>query len=921
MYDVKIPSVKIKKIIPVKKISTDNNFPIVVIDAALSGLEAIIVPPDPKIHTVNGQLKLTLRTRNRRIKKLADALLAAHANMYDFTQRQEMLHQELHNVNEKSVSSNEELQRLNEELQIRNDLLNESYDYSEAIIATIHEPMIILSAELRVKSANSSFYKNFRVKKEDTESALLYDLGNKQWNIPALRELLEDIIPKNTHFQDFEVTHTFPGIGEKIMLLNASRIVQKIHGTQLILLAIEDVTEVRMKIRELQEKDKALFNKNASERKVEKLQLEKLVEVRTKELARANQELMFQNEEKEKRGAELIIANEELVFQNGEKEKRAAELIIANKELVFQNDEKEKRAAELIVANKELVFQNGEKEKRATELVIANKELGFQNKEKEKRAAELIIANNELAFQNEEKEKRATELGVANKELGFQNEEKEKRAAELIIANNELAFQNEEKEKRATELGIANTELGFQNKEKEKRAAELIIANNELAFQNEEKEKRATELGIANTELGFQNKEKEKRAAELIIANNELAFQNEEKEKRATELGIANTELGFQNGEKEKRAAELIIANKELAFQNDEKEKRASELVIANTELCFENEEKGKRAAELIIANKELAFQNKEKEKRAAELIIANGELIYQNGEKEKRAIELVIANKELAFQNEEKEKRAAELIIANKELAFQNDEKEKREAELILANKELEAFTYVASHDLQEPLRKIRTFASRILEKENHNLTQSGKEDFERMQASAKRMQTLIEDLLAYSRISATERKFEKTSIKNIIEDIESDLKETIDEKNATISVIEVCEMCIIDFQFRQLMYNLISNALKFSDSKRPLHIIITNKIVKGSEVANENLHANKNYCHVSVADNGIGFDPEYKTRIFEVFQKLHGQKEYAGTGIGLAIVKKIVENHYGIITATGKLNIGATFDIYIPI
>jgi len=214
---------------------------------------------------------------------------------------------------------------------------------------------------------------------------------------------------------------------------------------------------------------------------------------------------------------------------------RADELIIANEELAFQNLEKEKRANELSIANVELAYQNKEKEKRADELFIANKELVFQNEEKEKRAIELSIANVELAFQDKEKGKRADELFIANKELVFQNEEKEKRANELGIANIELAFQNGEKEKRANELGIANTELAFQNEEKEKRAAELIIANKELVFQNEEKEKRADELVIANKELVFQNQEKEKRAAELVIADKELEFQNKEKEKRKIE--------------------------------------------------------------------------------------------------------------------------------------------------------------------------------------------------------------------------------------------------------------------------------------------------------------------------------------------------------------------------------------------------
>jgi signal transduction histidine kinase len=407
---------------------------------------------------------------------------------------------------------------------------------------------------------------------------------------------------------------------------------------------------------------------------------------------------------------------------------------------------------------------------------------------------------------------------------------------------------------------------------------------------------------------------------ELIIAHKELAFEKEEKSKRAEELSIANRELVFQDKEKGKRAEELLIANEELVFQNAEKEKRAAELGIANKELVFQNAEKEKRAAELIIANKELVFQNEEKVKRAEELIIANKELVFQNKEKEKRAEELGIANKELAFQNEEKEKRAAELGIANKELAFQNEEKEKRAAELIIANKELLAFTYISSHDLQEPLRKIQTFVTIILENENENLSENGKSNFQRMQLAAGRMQQLIDDLLAFSRISTTELVFEKTELCTIVEEVKMDLKDTILEKNAMIEATELCAANIIAFQFRQLMYNLISNALKFSKPNVPSHIVITSRIVKGSQLNNDNLSPDKNYCHITIKDNGIGFEPHFSERIFEVFQKLHGKEVYAGTGIGLAIVKKIVENHNGRITSTSELNNGAQFDIYIP-
>ena len=201
--------------------------------------------------------------KDRRIKKLTEELNNTRAEMNSILETQETTYEELQAANEEIVSTNEEFQTLNEELetskeeiqasneellstnhelQTRNDLLTESYDYSEAIIATIHEPMLVLNKDLYVKSANKSFYKKFLVKKEETEGKFLFELGNSQWNIPKLRELLNEVIPKNNSFQNFEVVHTFPGIGEKIMLLNAHLIVQKTHSDQLILLAIEDIT-------------------------------------------------------------------------------------------------------------------------------------------------------------------------------------------------------------------------------------------------------------------------------------------------------------------------------------------------------------------------------------------------------------------------------------------------------------------------------------------------------------------------------------------------------------------------------------------------------------------------------------------------------------------------------------------------------
>ena len=271
-----------------------------------------------------------------------------------------------------------------------------------------------------------------------------------------------------------------------------------------------------------------------------------------------------------------------------------------------------------------------------------------------------------------------------------------------------------------------------------------------------------------------------------------------------------------------------------------------------------------------------------------------------------------ISATTEIQEQKEQTEKLEAAVRERTLELIEKN-------IELQNINKEMEAFTYVSSHDLQEPLRKIQTFADRILQKEIHNLSDNGKVMFQRMQVASLRMQTLIQDLLAFSRLSTTERKFEYTNLNIIIEEVKHELADTIAEKQATIEIQEMCAVNIIPFQFHQLMHNLIGNALKFSKPDVPPHIKISFQTIQYSKPDIPKLRPYKEYCHISITDNGIGFEKEFNERIFEVFQRLHSKLEYAGTGIGLAIVKKIVENHNGIITATSELGKGATFDIYI--
>ena len=246
--------------------------------------------------------------------------------------------------------------------------------------------------------------------------------------------------------------------------------------------------------------------------------------------------------------------------------------------------------------------------------------------------------------------------------------------------------------------------------------------------------------------------------------------------------------------------------------------------------------------------------------------------------------------------------------------VAERTEELRQMNAELEFKNKELESFNFITSHDLQEPLRKIQTFAGRIAEKEN--LSDTGKDYFKRMIDAATHMRTLIKDLLSYSQVTITESRFEILDLNKIIEEVKTEFKETLEEKHATIEAKEMCEIKVVPFQFRQLMHNLIGNALKFCKQDVAPHIII-----KSEQLSSYAPLQGRDVCHISITDNGIGFENHFSEKIFEVFKRLHGKEKYPGTGIGLAIVKKVVENHHGIITVESELGKGTTFNIYLPV
>ncbi|MDC6350913.1 PAS domain S-box protein [Zeaxanthinibacter sp. PT1] len=246
-------------------------------------------------------------------------------------------------------------------------------------------------------------------------------------------------------------------------------------------------------------------------------------------------------------------------------------------------------------------------------------------------------------------------------------------------------------------------------------------------------------------------------------------------------------------------------------------------------------------------------------------------------------------------------------------ELKEKNDTLEKM-------NQELKSFTFISSHDLQEPLRKIRIFAGLLQEREVNNMSPEGMRKFTRIIKSAARMQTLIEALLLYSRTNTGKKDFKKVPMTAVLQEIREDLKEELESGSLVIKTGHLDEVCIIPFQFHQLLHNLLTNAIKFTKPDTTPTVHISSEIKMGKDLGVEGLEADDSYCHIRVEDNGIGFDQTYANKIFELFQRLHAKDQYEGTGMGLAIVKKIVENHNGQITAEGISGVGATFNIYIP-
>lgn len=245
-----------------------------------------------------------------------------------------------------------------------------------------------------------------------------------------------------------------------------------------------------------------------------------------------------------------------------------------------------------------------------------------------------------------------------------------------------------------------------------------------------------------------------------------------------------------------------------------------------------------------------------------------------------------------------------------------------KKNIELEHLNKSLEQFASIASHDLQEPLRKIQVFSSLLTDRFDNALPGEARVLIEKIKGSSERMSLLIKDVLNYSRIVHSENMLVKTDLNQVLNNILEDFDLLILEKNATIKKEFLPVMEAIPLQINQLFYNLLGNALKFSKKGRSPVITISLRMILPEERENKlNLNRQLSYFEIGFKDNGIGFDQQFSDQIFSIFERLHNQQQYAGTGIGLALCKKIAEHHQGLIHVESKENDGAAFYVLLPV
>lgn len=715
-----------------------------------------------------------------RIKALEEELERLREDVRIFTEEHDAINEELQSANEELLSNSEELQSLNEELETSSEELQSNNEelisvneeqlisarmHAEAIVETVSEPLFILDENLKVKSANSAFYKFFRTSEKNTVGKEIHDLGTGQWQNQELRYLLDKILPNSYILRDYELNADFPEIGSKSLLLNARQLENDKYSEELILVAVEDITELKLS------------------------KLLRASEERFRILANTAPVLMWVADQT---GAFVFLNQKWLEFTGNGMEEEKGFGWMGN---ILPEDHK---------AAKE-TFVKKLKGKKEFEM-----QFRFKRSDGEFRWVSL---------------RAVPRFDIDGDYLGFVGG-----CMDIHEQKNLEAKLEDTVSERTKELDNSRSFLHS-----------ILDMTQNLIYIYDFNRHKITFINSKASEItGFTKKNIE-----------------------AEEKDIFKPLIHVDDRKVLEKQRTLIQQSKDTE--------------LFETVFRIQNHATGKWTDQLV---KELVFARNEK-----------GEVIQCLG---------VAADITLIKKTNEM------LLSKNKELKH--------------SNQELASFSSIASHDLKEPLRKIMMFSKMLLEREKDVVSEVSIKHLERINVSALRMQQLIEDLISYSRMSSQKIRFIKTDLNKLLMEVEEDLKELIEDHDVQLRVDSLPILYLIPSQFRQLFFNLINNAIKYSKPDVKPMIRISAEEVPAKDMKPLSGDKKNTYFKITVSDNGIGFSEIYKNKIFEPFQRLHGKDEYSGTGIGLSLCQKIMANHKGFINATSKEGVGSNFHIFVP-
>ena len=873
-----------------------------------------------------------------RIQQLEKELAQSREDMRSITEDQEAANEELQSANEELLSSSEELQSLNEELETGkeelqstneelmvvnhemiglNEQVTTARDYAEAIIVNIREPLLVLDKNLRIKTANDAFYKTFRVTEKETEDVLIYDIGNKQWDIPALRTLLEKILPEKTVFNDFEVTHTFSSIGERVMLLNAREVINKKSSEKLILLSIEDITDLK-KAQEVLQKTGEHFRD--------------LV----KELPAAvhscdvNGRITFYNNaavkiwgRKPEPGKELWSGAFKMFKSDG------TPLPLANSPIAMAV--KKGRA----ILGEEIIIERPDGT-RSNVLVYPHPEFGLSGEITgainmifditEIRKAEHILKESEKQFRQMAElmpQKVWTADAKGNKNYfnktlldyaGMSFEELQGSGWEKIIHPEDWKknkkhweeslrtgknYESENRFLRKDGKYLWHLTLAVALKDEEGKIKTWVGSKTEIQEQKEQKEQLEKSVAERTHELQEANKELEQKHQELVIA----------KEKLLTEYSRSLIEASLDPLVTISADGKITDVNEaSVLITGIEREK----LIGTSFSNYFTDPEKAQQGylqafEKGFVSDYPLTIKHKNGELKD---VLYNAS-VYKN--EKGRVLGVFAAARDVTVQNRIAKDLTETIEFAEMATVIAVEAKTKAEEATHVAEDAVKAkqqFLSNMSHEIRTPMNAIIGFTKVVLKTD---LTAKQREYLTAIKLSGNALIVLINDILDLAKVDAGKMTFEEipfkisSSISAMIHLFES----KIQEKN--LALVKKYDETIPDVllgdpvRLHQIILNLVSNAVKFT-SKGTITISVRRLADEDDKSAT---------IEFAVSDTGTGIPENAREKIFENFHQATSDTSrlYGGTGLGLAIAKQLVESQGGQLQVKSEVDKGSTF------